>query len=361
MEHLEQQKLEQDGAIVDLRVQLGVLLSRERLGQQKEVVDVAQRLMLSKLQLLAIEAGEASSFHHERRYIQGIKAYTFYLGLQSRAEVNALVTQIESWSTESSQASPAAGVAQLHRMAAAPVAAKSYGSRKPRVLYLGLGVLVLGAIVLAISEGWPFKEDTQEIAIVSPEKSATTSTLATPLSTPQVRAVSASPSMTATPNAVVSTESAARPTEVSSQITTQLPPSAPPTIPSSSLPQTLPQTQADRAQTNVSASAPAPVLAPLAVSAPAEAQEGKAMMRVDFNAECWVSLQTVDGKKQDRIYKSGESLSVPVANVSALVLGNAPAVKVTLAGRQVNLMTRGITQGNVTRLDQKGIQLLQKN
>lgn len=354
MEHLEQQKLEQDVTIVDLRVQLGVLLSRERLSQQKEVVDVAQRLMLSKLQLLAIEAGEASSFHHERRYIQGIKAYTFYLGLQSRAEVNALVTQIENWSTESSQASPAAGVAQLHRMAVAPVAAKSYGSRKPHVLYLGLGVLVLGAIVLAISEGWPFKEDTQDIAIVSPEKSATTSTLATPLSTPQVRAVSAeSPSMTATPNAVVSTESAARPTEVSSLIATQLPPSALPTTPSSSLPQTLPQTQADRAQTNVSA--------PIPVPAPAEAQEGKAMMRIDFNAECWVFLQTVDGKKQDRIYKSGEILSVPVANVSALVLGNAPAVKVTLAGRQVNLMTRGITQGNVTRLDQKVIQLLQKN
>lgn len=356
MEHLEPQKLEQDTSIVALRVQLGGLLSRERLSQHKEVVDVAQRLMLSKLQLLAIEAGEASSFHHEQRYIQGIKAYTFYLGLQSRAEVNALVTQIESWSAESTQISPAAGVAQLHRLATAPAAAKSYSSRKPRSLYLGLGLLVLGAVALAISEGWPFKEDTQEIATVSPEQSATTSTLVTPLSTPQVRAVSAaSPSMSATPDAVVSTESAARLAQVSSPTETQLPPPAPPAIPSSSLPQTLAQTQVDRAQTNVSVTAPAPV------PAPSQAQEGKAMMRIDFNAECWVSLQTVDGKKQDRIYKSGESLSVPLANVSALVLGNAPAAKVTLAGRQVDVMTRGITQGNVTRLDQKGIQLLQKN
>ena len=337
MEHLEPQKLEQDTSIVALRVQLGGLLSRERLGQQKEAVDVAQRLMLSKLQLLAIETGEASSFHHERRYIQGIKAYTFYLGLQSRAEVNALVTQIESWSAESSQTSPAAGVAQLHRIAAAPVAAKSYGSRKPRVLYLGLGLLVLGAIVLAISEGWPFKEDTQEIAIVSPEQRGTTSTLATPLSTPQVRPVSApSPSSTVPPNAAVSTEPAARQTEVSAVAVSQLPAPTPPT-------------QVDGSQANVTPSAPVP------------AEERKAMMRIDFNAECWVSLQTMDGKRVDRIYKSGESLSVPVANVSALVLGYAPAAKVTLAGRQINVMASRVTQGNVTRLDQKGIQILLKN
>ncbi len=84
-------------------------------------------------------------------------------------------------------------------------------------------------------------------------------------------------------------------------------------------------------------------------------------MRIDFNAECWVSLQTADGKRVDRIYKSGESLSVPIANVSGLVLGNAPAANVFLADRQVDVLVKGLTQGNVTRLDQKSIQLLQKN
>ena len=84
-------------------------------------------------------------------------------------------------------------------------------------------------------------------------------------------------------------------------------------------------------------------------------------MRIDFKAECWVSLQTVDGKRADRIYKSGESLSVPIANVSGLILGNAPAASVFLAGRQVDVLSKGLTQGNVARLDQKSIQLLQKN
>lgn len=346
MENVDQQSVEQDATIIALRVQLGGLLSRERLDQQKDVLDVARRLMLSKLQLLAIEAGEASSFHHERRYIQGIKAYVFYLGLQSRAEVNELVTQIENWSAESLRASPAAGVAQLHRSAAAPAAAKSYASRGPRYLYVGLGVLVLGAIVLALSEGWPFKDETEEIATAGPAEIATTTTVVTPLSSPQVRAVSVeTPPVATTQSSTGSTASTQAPAQVSAQTTPQI------SSPAPLQPQALPQVQAGVSQEKE----------PAAAAKPVSAQDGKAMMRIDFNAECWVSLQTADGKKEDRIYKSGETLSVPLASVTALVLGNAPAAKVFLADRQVNVMAKGITYGNVTRLDQKGIQLLQKN
>ena len=346
MENVDQQSVEQDATIIALRVQLGGLLSRERLDQQKDVLDVARRLMLSKLQLLAIEAGEASSFHHERRYIQGIKAYVFYLGLQSRAEVNELVTQIENWSAESLRASPAAGVAQLHRSAAAPAAAKSYASRGPRYLYVGLGVLVLGAIVLALSEGWPFKDETEEIATAGPAEIATTTTVVTPLSSPQVRAVSVeTPPVATTQSSTGSTASTQAPAQVSAQTTPQI------FSPAPLQPQALPQVQAGVSQEKE----------PAAAAKPVSAQDGKAMMRIDFNAECWVSLQTADGKKEDRIYKSGETLSVPLASVTALVLGNAPAAKVFLADRQVDVMAKGITYGNVTRLDQKGIQLLQKN
>jgi cytoskeletal protein RodZ len=328
MENVDQQRAEQGATIVALRVQLGGLLSRERLNQQKDVLDVARRLMLSKLQLLAIEAGEATSFHHEQRYIQGIKAYVFYLGLHSRPEINALVTQIEDWSSESLRTSPAAGVAQLHRLAATPVAKKSYAARSPRYLYVGLGVLVLGAIALAITEGWPFSDEAEEIATTAtPAESASATTIAVPIATPQARPDSANPASSATTQSPsVASASTSLPQEVSAQAVT-----------------------------------PAPTPAPAPVPAPAPAQEVKATMRIDFKAECWVSLQTADGKRVDRIYKSGETLSVPIANVSGLILGNAPAANVFLAGRQVDVLAKGLTQGNVTRLDQKSIQLLQKN
>ena len=338
MENVDQQRAEQGATIVALRVQLGGLLSRERLNQQKDVLDVARRLMLSKLQLLAIEAGEATSFHHEQRYIQGIKAYVFYLGLHSRAEINALVTQIEDWSSESLRTSPAAGVAQLHRLAATPIAKKSYASRSPRYLYVGLGVLVLGAIALAITEGWPFSDEAEEIATTAtPAESASATTIAVPIATPQARPAAANPASNATTqSSSVASASTSLPQEVSAQAVTPAPAPAPALAP-----------------------APAPVPAP--VPAPAPAQEVKATMRIDFKAECWVSLQTADGKRVDRIYKSGETLSVPIANVSGLILGNAPAANVFLAGRQVDVLAKGLTQGNVTRLDQKSIQLLQKN
>jgi cytoskeletal protein RodZ len=330
MENVDQQRAEQGATIVALRVQLGGLLSRERLNQQKDVLDVARRLMLSKLQLLAIEAGEATSFHHEQRYIQGIKAYVFYLGLHSRPEINALVTQIEDWSSESLRTSPAAGVAQLHRLAATPIAKKSYASRSPRYLYVGLGVLVLGAIALAITEGWPFSDETEEIATTAtPAESASATTIAVPIATPQARPAAANPASNATTqSSSVASASTSLPQEVSAQAVTP---------------------------------APTPAPAPAPVPAPAPAQEVKATMRIDFKAECWVSLQTADGKRVDRIYKSGETLSVPIANVSGLILGNAPAANVFLAGRQVDVLAKGLTQGNVTRLDQKSIQLLQKN
>jgi cytoskeletal protein RodZ len=310
MEHVDQQSVEKGAPIVALRVQLGELLSRERLNQQKDVLDVARRLMLSKLQLLAIETGEVASFHHEQRYIQGIKAYVFYLGLHSRAEVNELLTQIENGSAESLRTSPAARVAQLHRLAATPVAKKSYASRGPRYLYIGLGVLVLGAIALALTEGWPFKDETEEVATVSPVESATTTVSSPPPVEASVQAVTPTPTLTPAPA-----------------------PAA--------------------AAVPVTATASKPIAPP--------AQEAKGTMRIDFKAECWVSVQTVDGKRADRIYKSGESLSVPIANVSTLILGNAPAANVFLSGRQVDVLVKGLTQGNVTRIDQKGIQLLQKN
>ncbi|MFY9138095.1 hypothetical protein, partial [Zwartia sp.] len=70
MENLDQPSVESNATMTVLRRQLGEILMSERLSQKKDTVDVARRLMLSKQQLLAIEAGEAASFHHERRYIQ---------------------------------------------------------------------------------------------------------------------------------------------------------------------------------------------------------------------------------------------------------------------------------------------------
>jgi cytoskeletal protein RodZ len=327
MENLDQPSVGSDATMIVLRRQLGEILMNERLSQKKDVVDVARRLMLSKQQLLAIESGESASFHHERRYIQGIKSYVFYLGLHSRMDVESFLKQIEECSAEALRASPAAGVAQLHRAAATPANTKPYSSRHPRYVYAGLALLVLGAVVLVISVGWPFKDSDDEVVTSTSIQSAATTEASASASTPTV----------ATPALVVSQPEVAVPTQ-----------SAPP-------PQAPPQAQP----------ALSPVVAekttPNEKAASAAAPSGPGTMRIDFNAECWMSVQTTEGKKIDRIYKQGESFSIPLANVSTMILGNAPAAKVFLGEKQVDVMSKGLAQGNVSRLDQQSLQRLQKN
>lgn len=342
MENIDQPSVESDATMTVLRRQLGEILMSERLSQKKDVVDVARRLMLSKLQLLAIEAGESASFHHERRYIQGIKSYVFYLGLQSRIDVVSFLKQIEDSSAEGLRASPAAGVAQLHRTAATPANTKTYSSRRPRYVYVGLALLVLGAVALAISEGWPFKDSNDEI--VSSEPAPSTASTANTVMTNEASTRTPTVSI---PAPVQSQFEAPAQTQIASP-TPAPPTSAPPT----SAP---PQVQLSTSPTVAEKSTPNEKAAPIV------APGGPVMMRIDFNAECWMSVQTTEGKKIDRIYKQGESFSIPLANVSAMILGNAPAAKVFLDARQVDVMSKGLAQGNVARLDQKNLQLLQKN
>jgi len=326
MENLDQPSTESNATIAVLRIQLGKILLQERVSQKKEAVDVARRLMLSKQQLLAIEAGDSASFHHERRYVQGIKSYVFYLGLQSRLEVQSFLKQIEEWSAEALLTSPAAGVAQLHRSGATPADTKTYSSRRPKYAYVGLALLVLGAVALAISDGWPFKDSDDEIVT-----SESTQNLAT-----KTEPDAGAPAVTATPPAKTQSEALLQPQTV-------------PPLQAPSQEQLLPNPPAAEKNTPKEKVAATPLPGVPGV------------MRIDFNAECWMSVQTTEGKKIDRIYKQGESFSIPLASVSGLILGNAPAAKVFFGDRQVDVMSKGLAQGNVSRLDQQSLQLLQKN
>jgi cytoskeletal protein RodZ len=326
MENLDQPSIESNATITVLRVQLGKILMQERVSQKKDAVDVARRLMLSKQQLLAIEAGESASFHHERRYIQGIKSYVFYLGLQSRLEVESFLKQIEEWSAEGLAASPAAGVAQLHLSGATPANTKTYASRRPRFVYVGLAVLVLGGVVLAISNGWSSKDSDNE-RVTSESTSSTPMANEASANTPTVS--------TSAPAKTQSEAPAQSQTASPTQTPSQVQPLANPPIAEKNTPKEK-------------------ITAATLPGAPG-------VMRIDFSAECWMSVQTTEGKKIDRIYKQGESFSIPLASVSALTLGNAPAAKVFFGERQVDVMSKGLAQGNVSRLDQQSLQRLQKN
>lgn len=362
MENVEQPDVGLNHPAKGVRAQLGELLHRERVSQQKEGVDVARRLMLSKLQLHAVETGQAESFHHERRYILAVKSYVSYLNLDHDQETSELLKQVEALSEGGAGASPAAGVAQLHVNAAIPARPRSYAARRPRFIPVVVGVLIVGAIALALSEGWPFGDGEESLSTVqtiqtAPTQTVTTINAVTPLAPSTSVAVSTTPSANAA--AALSTASGTAATVSASQGS-----------PASSTSSSPPSLSASSASVGVSASTVPPAgatsqsstLPTPVVKAPLPAASNRpSMMRLDFSADCWVSLQTADGKKEERIYKQGQHVEVPASSVTALVLGNAAAATMTLGERQIDLMAKNLTQGSITRIDQKSLQALQKN
>jgi|GEM_PF-936913 len=352
MENAEQ-NVELSGSAKALRQQLGEHLQRARLNQQKDGVDVARRLMLSKLQLLAIEAGQAESFHHERRYIQSIKSYVLYLNLDQDPVVSDLLKQVEGFSVAGQGASPAAGVAQLHLSGGPPTSVRTYAARRPKFIYLAIGLLIVGAVALALSEGWPFSDDEEQITIMpsgqtdaqsaaSTRQSAQTnaSEVTSVVVMPLVSVIGGTSSTSSQANAGASSQAAAT---------------------SSATPSMISAPTASGGSTQTATLTPPGIPAPAAKTGLPVSTSGPSLMRIDFTADCWVLLQTSDGKKEDRIFKQGQYIEVPAATVTALVLGNAPAAKMTLGSKQVDIMTKNLTQGNITRLDQKNLQVLQKN
>ena len=348
MDNAEQLNETQTEPSASLRLQLGEKLKAARLSQNKEVSEVARMLMLSKLQLAAVEAGQSEIFHHELRYLQAIKSYVFYLNLDNNPPVKELCQQVESWFAAGLNASPAAGVAQLHLSSAAPAMDRVYVARRPKILYYGLGLVVAVAVGLAISEGWPFKDEMSETAtapaaqigsLQGADKSTTTSNV----NASGLAVVSADTAKPLTPS----------PQTASSPVTV-----APVTVP----PVNIATAGINALSTGqpASSSTPAPV-ASAAVKPADPPAGGPGRLRIDFSGDCWVSLQNIEGRKEERIYKQGQHLDVPVASVALMVLGNAPAAKVTLDSRAVDISGRDFTQGNVTRLDQKSLSALLKN
>ena len=138
-----------------MRVELGMLLRQARLKQQKEIGDVAKRLILSPSQVLNLEAGTMDSFHHERRYVHALKGYLFYLGISRDLLINDKLEQLETASLQAVSSS-ALGVAQLYKAGHGPAPADAHTKKKPNYIVAGGVAAMIGIIVLAliVDGGW---------------------------------------------------------------------------------------------------------------------------------------------------------------------------------------------------------------
>jgi cytoskeleton protein RodZ len=332
-----------------------MLLRQARLKQQKEIGDVAKRLILSPSQVLNLEAGTMDSFHHERRYVHALKGYLFYLGLSRDLLINDKLQQLETASLQAVSSS-ALGVAQLYKAGHGPAPADAHTKKKPNYVVAGGVAAIIGIIVLAliVDGGWLSGSENAEAEQVL--VSASDRTVATAGSASQDAVVpTASQSAQAAQAVVVAATSTGAEGKVPEpSVATASPALAP-------------------ASNQVSALAPTPAPAPVtpepsvAAAKPATGTSSDPIesltsttLRIVFVGECWASLITADGRRNERIFQAGQSIDVELDRVASLIIGNSPQAKLQVGTKQLDLAQSGAVIGNVARLNQAILQRLAK-
>ena len=354
MDTVDQNTIARDlGASV--RVELGMLLRQARLKQQKEIGDVAKRLILSPSQVLNLEAGTMDSFHHERRYVHALKGYLFYLGISRDLLINDKLEQLETASLQAVSSS-ALGVAQLYKAGHGPAPVDSHTKKQPIYIVAGGVAAMIGIIVFAVvvGSGWlrgSENAETEQALVSASDKTVTTAGLAS-----QDAVVStASPRAQATQAATVAATSAVAEGKAPEASTATASPALAP------------------APNQVSAPAPTPAPAPVApelsvtVDKPATGTSSdptenlkSTTLRIVFVGECWASLITTDGRRNERIFQAGQSIDVELGRVASLIIGNSPQAKLQVGTKPLDLAQSGAVIGNVARLNQAILQRLAK-
>lgn len=331
--------LDQNNDALDLsaamRTELGMLLRQARLNQKKEIGDVAKRLILSPSQVLNLEAGTMDSFHHERRYVHALKGYLFYLGLSRDLIINDKLQQLELASLQVVSSS-ASGVARLYKAGHGPAPLDSQTQRQ-RIYILAGSAAVVALIVLAVTLGGRLFSGSDE-TVAEPKQASSADT----------------PKAAVTDNASsVSPPAAATTTQTAPEV--KAPESVAPA------PATTPTTVATPVASNPAAAGAVTAEAPAASASPdLFANLKSTTLRIVFLGECWASLITTDGRRNERIFQPGQSIDVELDRVATLIIGNSPEVRLQVGSKPLDLTKSGALTGNVARLNQAILQKLVK-
>ena len=322
-----------------MRIELGMLLRQERLKQKKEIGDVAKRLILSPSQVLNLEAGTMDSFHHERRYVHALKGYLFYLGLSRDLIINDKLQQLEAASLQAVSSS-ASGVARLYKAGHGP-APLDPQMQKRRVYMIAGGIAAVATIALAVTFGSVLftsakDPETEQVSLSDSDKSATAvqSVASARVTTAVEQSAQAAPAPIVSPAPVV----AAKSPEPATEAATAAPASVPPAVASSALPNATTVDSSTDPFANLKSST----------------------LRIVFLGECWASLITTDGRRNERIFQAGQSIDVELDRVATLTIGNSPETKLQVGSKPLDLSKSGALTGNVARLNQAILQRMVK-
>jgi|GEM_PF-898617 len=374
----------------------GKTLSEARVRNNQGYSTLSRVLMLSLAQLKGIENGDTRPFHALPYYLRGVSRYANHLGITLEPSPESM---LEASRAQTRRVYPNIAANQQKKLGSiadgnlALPKSRSHGSRTGAWLLSLLLLLGAAGLYAALSEGWPTKtsesnKEPETLALAAPETAeysppesvANQETQVPEASTGQesiaqsqsdvqpevIEAASdpasapgpatASADSTATSDSalttaqVSTTNTAVLPTNVTSPTTAEQPQSqAQNPVQASEQPQVVLPASSDSVQP-ISVDAGQPTSAKT-VNSTVQAVASKDIV-LSFTEDCWTEWQLQDGQSQQKIFKPGEELQLPLEHTQRLVLGNAHGVVAQYAGKPLDIRQFLKGSRSVVRLDE---------
>ena len=315
-------------------------LSQARQAHGLNVSELSRELLLSPAQLRGLESGSMAAFHGTGYYLRAIEKYAQHLDVTLEPAVQALeLTDSQLALQRYKTAAPAKHLArhQANLQTADKIPLPSTRTRIGVLLVCGVLALVGIGVWLALAEGWPGLTTDEDTPATIVDPNSLTKRLATAadeakLKPSDLSAVAAAASAPNSNGAAQGTMDQADASGTQPDAATL--PSDSVTTPAADQPSTADPSASEKAQD----------------SQKAQPQPTPDEIKATFNADCWVEVRYLDGTIKQAVYKPGQTLEVPSAEVKRLTFGNAQAVSASRQGKPLDLKTFTKGRSNIARI-----------
>ena len=273
----------------------GLRFCGERNARKLSIQDVADQLLLSKHHVVGLETADLSNFYSTKLFAQAADKYAVFLDFDDKPSKALLASEPECNAVAFHDTPVPAVVALAEPEAAAPILKnRPSGARRP--------ILLAAVAVSVFAVGFMVLPGLTPMLVQKPD-----SLDRVPVSTP-----------VALSNEPAPTPTLAAPTQDSATASAVAPAAS--------------ATAASSTPAHMDRQKPEPAAKPEATSGIARGH-----IELKFTGSSWVQSVDTQGVKQEKIYRSGDTLALEANKLQALIVGNAGVVSISNAQGEISL------------------------